>query len=229
MPREFVISDIHGCYKTLKHLIEEILQPSLSDNIYLLGDYVNKGPSIKATLDFIMDLIDRGFRLFPLMGNHEKNMLDAIDDSLQFHLFVEKGGVFTLRDFGVEKVGDIPEKYLSFIQSLPYYIDKGDWLLVHAGFNFSIDDPFSDKDAMLNIREMENPPQPWHGKKIIHGHVPVTLGTVIDQMKKPGHWNYFLDAGCVYPYRDGMGFLTALELQENRLYVKECIDDVEAE
>jgi serine/threonine protein phosphatase 1 len=229
MAREFVISDIHGCYKTFRYLLEEILQPSLADDVYLLGDYVNKGPSSKLTLDYIMDLLNQGLRVFPLMGNHEKNMLDAIDDPLQFHIFIEKGGAYTLKDFGVDKISDIPEKYLSFIRSLPYYIAKEHLLLVHAGFNFSVEDPFSDKDAMLNIREMNDLPRSWQGRKIVHGHVPVTLGTVIDQMKQPEHWNYFLDAGCVYPHRDGMGFLVSLELQEHRLFVKECIDAVEVE
>jgi serine/threonine protein phosphatase 1 len=43
MEREFVVADIHGCYKTFRYLVEEVLQPSRSDRIYLLGDYINKG------------------------------------------------------------------------------------------------------------------------------------------------------------------------------------------
>jgi serine/threonine protein phosphatase 1 len=227
MPREFVISDIHGCCKTFRFMLEEILQPSLSDKIYLLGDYINKGPSSKGALDFIMDLLEQGFQVYPLMGNHEKNMLDALEDPTQFYSFIEKGGAFTLQDFGVDKISDIPAKYISFIKGLQLYIEKDDWLLVHAGFNFELEDPFSDTEAMLNIREMPYLPKVFQGKKIVHGHVPVTLGTVIHQMKQPEQWNYFLDAGCVYPFRDGMGFLMAMELQEKRLYAKECIDVVE--
>ena len=226
MNREFVITDIHGCYKTFRYLVEEILQFNKNDTLFLLGDYINKGPSSKSTLDYIMNLQEEGFQVLALMGNHEKILLDAINQPSLFHPFLEKGGNTTLTDFGVDKISDIPPKYINFLQSLTYYIDHDPWILVHAGFNYQSQNPLDEKDTMLNIRHIKKPATLHKNRMIIHGHVPVPLHQIIHQFKFSDHWNYFLDAGCVYPDRNGMGFLVALELKTKKLFAKECMDDI---
>lgn len=226
MNREFVITDIHGCYKTFRYLVEEILQFNKNDTLFLLGDYINKGPSSKATLDYIINLQEKGYHVPALMGNHEKILLDAINQPSFFKSFLEKGGSSTLSDFGVDKLTDIPQKYIDFLKGLNYYIDHDPWVLVHAGFNYQSKNPLDEKEPMLKIRHIEKPVVLHKGRKIVHGHVPVPLRQIIHQFRFSDHWNYFLDAGCVYPDRNGMGFLVALELKTKKLFAKECIDDI---
>lgn len=227
MQKQFVITDIHGCYKTFRYLLEETLQPDPDDKIYLLGDYINKGPSSRATLDYVMELSESPLEVKTLMGNHEKHLLDALDDPSGFHLFLEKGGANTLKDFGVDRISAIPGIYLEFMRSLDLFIRLDKYLLVHAGFNFNSGDPFQDREAMLNTRNMNHIPPEYQALRIVHGHVPVPLKQIRETIERPENWNISIDGGCVYPRRRGMGFLTAFELSSGKLYAKECIDEVE--
>ena len=72
----YVISDIHGCFITFKQLVEEVIKLNKSDQLCLLGDYVDRGPSTQAVLDYIIELIELGYNIFPLRGNHENDLLE---------------------------------------------------------------------------------------------------------------------------------------------------------
>ncbi|MDR2836276.1 MAG: hypothetical protein LBV69_08840 [Bacteroidales bacterium] len=53
MPKNIVIEDILGYYKTFNSLLEKLdLQPC--DNIYLLGDMISKRLSISKILNYII-------------------------------------------------------------------------------------------------------------------------------------------------------------------------------
>ena len=75
--RRIVIGDIHGCVKTLHKLLFHILNIQKEDDIYFLGDYIDRGPSIKDVIDLILMLKEQDFKIYTLMGNHEKMLLDA--------------------------------------------------------------------------------------------------------------------------------------------------------
>jgi len=50
--KKFAISDIHGCAKTFKALLKKI-NFSKEDELYLLGDYIDRGPDSKGVIDYI--------------------------------------------------------------------------------------------------------------------------------------------------------------------------------
>jgi serine/threonine protein phosphatase 1 len=75
--RRFAVGDIHGCYKTFRSLIENKIELTQYDQLFLLGDYIHKGPRSKDTLNYILKLIKRGYKVFPLRGNHEDELLNA--------------------------------------------------------------------------------------------------------------------------------------------------------
>jgi predicted MPP superfamily phosphohydrolase len=76
--RRFAIGDIHGCNLTLQALVKEQLQLTKQDQLFLLGDYVNRGPDSMGVLNFIMGLQAEGYQVFALRGNHEQMLLDKI-------------------------------------------------------------------------------------------------------------------------------------------------------
>ena len=76
MPRRFAIADIHGCAQTFNQLLEK-LELEKQDQVYLLGDYIDRGPDSKGVLDAIMNLIAAGYSIRPLLGNHEKLFINA--------------------------------------------------------------------------------------------------------------------------------------------------------
>lgn len=49
MVNKYAISDIHGCLKTFKSLLKKI-SFSKSDELYILGDFIDRGHKAKASL-----------------------------------------------------------------------------------------------------------------------------------------------------------------------------------
>ncbi len=230
MAREFAISDIHGCVKTFKKLVLKVLGLSKEDTLYLLGDYVNKGPDSKGVIDFIFNLRESGYNLKCLRGNHDQYLIDGLKYSWEEIEFLNRGGRETLKSFGVENIHQIPEKYLNFIKSLPLYFETEKYLLIHAGLNFDLDDPFKDDFSMLNIRSMEVDLTKTGNKKIIHGHVPnsyldIENACLPDRQALTFHDNHIsIDGGCVYTHIPNTNHLVALEMQSGKLYIQKNIE-----
>jgi len=227
MSRKFVITDIHGCASTFKKLVKEKIKLSKNDELFLLGDYIDRGPDSKGVLDFIIELQRDNYRVKCLRGNHEEFLLYALRDEREFyHWKTRNGGATTLRSFGVSTVQDIPVQYINFIQQLPYYFETEEYLMVHAGFNFEVDDPFEDKQAMLMIRNFKIDTDFLNGRKILHGHTPTQLSQIITNVENRDALEINLDAGCVYDSVPDMNYLVALELNKWKLYVENCIDEI---
>lgn len=228
--RQFAISDIHGCAKTFRKLVLEIINLSKEDTLYLLGDYINKGPDSKSVIDFIFELQQSGYKVKCLRGNHEQYLLDGLIYSWEEIAFLGRGGRETLRSFGVENVHQVPSTYLKFFQSLPFYFEIKNYILIHAGLNFDLDDPYKDDFSMLNIRHMEVDLKKTGNKKIIHGHVPQSYLDIENALTFPtlqagGHDNHIsIDGGCVYSHIHALNHLVALEIQSGLLYLQKNID-----
>ncbi len=223
MGRRFAISDIHGSAVTFRKLVVETLRFSHEDTLYLLGDYVNKGPDSKGVFDFIFSLQETGNKVFCLKGNHEAYLLDALRDSDKESYFLTRGGKATLQSFGVSKVAEIPVEYLSFMESLPLYFQLDKYLLVHAGFDFALPDPFVDESSILNIRQFDVDLGQTGGRSIIHGHVPTAMEKIVVSINAMES-HISIDAGCVYPHIPFLGYLAALDLVTGQLYFEKNID-----
>lgn len=227
MGKRYVITDIHGCAKTFRALISKVLKPDPEDHIFLLGDYIDRGPDSRNVFDFVFELLDKGFKITAIRGNHEQFLLNSLDDIFEFETWKSyNGGDTTLSSFGVHDVHEIPDKYLSFMNTLPFYISLKDYYLVHAGFNFRRSDPFEDKMAMINIRNFPVDVRVLNGKKIIHGHTPTKRAIIEKNIANKEALLFNLDAGCVYKKFAGMGNLLALELNDWKLFAMPCIDKV---
>jgi serine/threonine protein phosphatase 1 len=61
--RRIAIADTHGCHLTFRKLIEKRVMLKKEDQLYLLGDYINKGPDRKRVLDYLLFLINNGFQV----------------------------------------------------------------------------------------------------------------------------------------------------------------------
>jgi len=214
----YAISDIHGCAKTFRHLVKEVLQLKPADELFLLGDYIDRGPDSKGVIDFILELKRDGYKVRTLSGNHEAMMLDALEDE-QFLLHWEmNGGRQTLVSFGVAALQDIPQSYWVFLQHLEYYIKLDDYLLVHAGFNFRAENPFADIDSMLWIRDFPVDQAHLGQRKIVHGHTPTPVQKIAQNIDNNAQV-INIDGGCVYKGRmPGLGYLTALNLDTLKFY-----------
>lgn len=218
--RRFVIPDIHGCAHTFLRLLEEVIQLEKNDALYLLGDYIDRGPRSKEVLDLLMDYKERGYAIHPLRGNHEEMFIQAHDTDSDFRLWLLNGGYATLDSFNVHEMRDIPPRYREFLLTLPYYIALDDFVLVHGGLNLEIPDPFADTETMIWSRPAKVDKKRIGGKRVIYGHTPHSLSSIRQSLAAD---LITLDNGCVYAHPD-LGNLTALELNTMTLYQQPNID-----
>lgn len=215
--RLFAIGDIHGCFVPLSILLTEKIRLSKEDKVILLGDYIDRGPQSKQVVDLIIGLMNNGYDLVPLMGNHEAMLINACCDSRFFTLWKMNGALNTLKSFGVSVPENLSSLYLDFFRSLKYYISIEDHLFVHAGFNDDLDNPFEDVDYMLWTRKESYFHPILEGKTIVHGHTPITLD-MCKQIAGKHSPVINIDTGCVYRSIAGQGCLTAYEVFSGDLF-----------
>ncbi|MBW6460870.1 MAG: metallophosphoesterase [Bacteroidales bacterium] len=237
MKKHWVIPDIHGNSKTLRALIEEQIKPMRNDRLCFLGDYIDRGPDAKGVIDYIMKLRDEEYDIMALRGNHEDFLLRTYDNEtvqknilgITYQNKIKKewfryGGRETLKSFGLSDVHDIPGKYIDWMRNLDYYIELDGYILVHAGLNFSIENPYDDKHAMLWAKDFKAIPEKIGNRKVVHGHVPVSL-EFIDLVAKSDTFDFIdLDNGVYMPGKEGFGNLVAMELTSRELVIQPNLD-----
>ncbi|THH40549.1 metallophosphoesterase family protein [Neolewinella litorea] len=199
----YAISDIHGCASTFANLLQRI-DFGRNDELFLLGDYIDRGPDSRGVLHHIWRLQGEGYQVVCLRGNHEQMLLDALRE------------------------GRAPWDYLPhrrerqqtmhWMEYLPFYHETPGYFLVHAGLNFEIDDPLADEEAMLWIRDWEDTlDRDWLGERILlYGHTPRPMEIMQREVQDMSlRQMVCLDSGCAMHY-PGMGYLTALNLDTGK-------------
>ena len=220
----YVIADIHGGSRTFKTLLERI-QLRHDDRLYLLGDYVDRGPDSKGVLDTISRLIVSGYDVRALRGNHDDMLLRMIshdNDELSTPYRVEWGW-HTLKSFGVGEPGEICSSYVNLLESLPYLIVEDDYVFVHAGLNMMTVDPLKDTDRldMLWKRSYDVDRQKIGGRKLVTGHVIDSL----DQIRESINGDTIrLDNGAFTNELPDRGNLVALNLTRRELIIQPWCD-----
>jgi serine/threonine protein phosphatase 1 len=223
--RSFAITDIHGCAATFKMLVEDVICLTPSDKLYLLGDYIDRGPDSKGVLDYIIYLRDHGFQTIALRGNHEEMLLQAYESSQYLELWMRNGGMSTLKSFNAISIHEIPGNYIRFLKDLLFYCTTDSFIMVHAGLNFSSEDPMRDEESMLWLRNFEVDTNRTGGRGIIHGHTPISLVKIQENIHQYSSKHKInLDNGCVFGKHDIFGHLCALELENFRIYCQSNIE-----
>jgi len=230
--RKIVISDIHGCCNTFKKLLHKQVELTLEDELYLLGDYIDRGPSSKQVIDHILQLRKEGFQIHCLRGNHEEMMLNARYGGFKkSRHFMINGGVTTMDSFNADTYEQIDEKYWDFLNSLEYYKMVDNYILVHAGLNFRTASPLSDTENMVWIRAWyDEINHEWLKDRIIvHGHTITSVNLVKLSLERLDILPVIdIDTGCYATAIRGSGHLCALNLGSQELYFQENIDEMDA-
>jgi serine/threonine protein phosphatase 1 len=127
-----------------------------------------------------------GLEADSLMGNHERMLLDALDDDEAGVLWLANGGGPVIESYafaasvrgehadhwgGLEDV--LPPEHLEFLQGLKLTAQYGDYFFVHAGVRPQV--PL-DLQSSLDLLWIRAPFLDFAGsfdKVIVHGHTPV--------------------------------------------------------
>lgn len=228
--KRYAVGDIHGCAKTFEALLWEKLQLKKSDQLFLLGDYIDKGPDNKKVLDLILSLLENAYTVYPLKGNHEYILETDVAYSRQAGNWHKLEDLLDAKDL-LNEEGSVDQRYLDFFHKLPHYYELDDFILVHAGLNFDQPDPFRDTESMLYIRGYEVDRSRIGNRIIVHGHTPVGIDVIkkdLANREQTGRIN--LDNGCVLDYapdptKSGdFGRLCALDLDTLELIIQPNLD-----
>lgn len=232
MGRRIIIGDIHGCFLTLKTLLEKDLNITKEDNLYFVGDFIDRGPASREVLDYLIDLQWKNFKLVSVRGNHEDMLLKAFYDENYMHAWYNNGAEQTLRSFDIpeevlfdfEGIRQIPHNYIQFISNLPFIYEEKDFILCHAGVNFEAENPFTDTQSMLWIRDFSYNAEAVDNRRLFHGHTPMPLVNLETRLRDNNAKVINLDAGCVYKDLPGYGNLLAYDIDSGEYFFHENVD-----
>lgn len=121
----YAVGDVQGCLNELKLLLEKLAFDSRSDQIWLAGDLVNRGPLSADTLRFVRSLPKDSVRA--VLGNHD------------MHLLARAAGVsdYQHRMDTIEDVLDADDRdeLIDWLRSQPlfYHDEHLNFSMVHAG------------------------------------------------------------------------------------------------
>ena len=210
-----MIGDIHGCSKTFSGLLEKVALQK-TDQLFILGDIINKGPDSKGVVDQIMNLQEEGFEVYVLRGNNEALLLKVLKkNERRIERLALRFGITGLFKRGSTK---LKKNYRKFFKSTLFYIESDDFFAVHAGFDYSSYDPFNDTFQMLWMRNFKPDAALQNNKPVIHGHRVYPIKKIKSAIEKQA-LAIPLDNGCVLGNKDkNFGRLLCYDLTSKKLY-----------
>lgn len=225
--RVYAVGDIHGRADLLGELQNAIFRDARdssqeSNLIVYLGDYLDRGPYVRQTLEQLHLDLPPGFEARYLMGNHEELFLAFLRDPSVLEPWLELGGQMTLLSYGLRPPGfgctlqraeevrqelwqAVPEKHLAFLRNLETSLQCGDYFFVHAGIRPGVPLEKQKPEDMCWIRDPFLSFSKDHGLRVVHGH------TVQEEVQE--HPNRIgVDTGAY-----ATGILTCAVIEDSRL------------
>jgi serine/threonine protein phosphatase 1 len=157
LPMRWIIGDVHGMLKPLGALVGHVRTTDPDAQLLFTGDYVNRGPDTRGTIDYLLSLTNARF----IRGNHD-DVLDLIlsgrcyadndaggkpavavdwflDHGLRQTLMsygMSEGSLLAVKrdpDHGVSLIRQvIPPQHATFLHDLRPAIEEEDFFVVHA-------------------------------------------------------------------------------------------------
>ena len=190
-------------------------RPVKRHRLVFLGDYVDRGPDNRGTLEVLCQLQDSARDCVFLLGNHDERVVSFIErPEMVWDDMMKWGGAKTLADYGVVGRGwesrhtvserfraALPDSHLAFLKSLQACYSAGDYFFCHAGVRPGIALAEQQRHDLIWIRKDFLLHQGAHEKIVVHGHTRVDVPDV-----QPNRIN--VDTGCWHS-----GVLTAVVLE----------------
>lgn len=217
----YAIGDIHGMHDKLVALLEK-LPLREDDRLLFIGDYVDRGPEPRKTVDLLLRVRER-YRCTFLMGNHESMFLSFLGWKGPAYFggeaFLVNGGESTLASYGYfedPRAFELPADHVEFYRALRLWHVEGLYAFVHAGvsrsaltlsdvrYALSREDP---RQLLWERYTMELPHE--LACTFVYGHTP----RADLQVRWNVPYSIGIDTGCCFG-----GPLTALRLPDETLF-----------
>ncbi|MGI9301476.1 MAG: symmetrical bis(5'-nucleosyl)-tetraphosphatase [Gammaproteobacteria bacterium] len=119
----YAIGDVQGCFDELQGLLDKLDFDKSADQLWFVGDLVNRGPKSLETLRFVKDLGDTAMTV---LGNHDLHLLA-----------VDAGAQRKKSDSSLQAILDAPDKHelLTWLRNQPlmHYDEQLSTAMIHAG------------------------------------------------------------------------------------------------
>lgn len=230
--RLYAIGDIHGCFDMFEAVVDSVMEDLERDppgdwRVILVGDYIDRGPDSRSVLEWLAENADRQ-RWIPLCGNHDRFLLDFLDDpdTPSFPVWLANGGEAMLASCGLRNgdpfspIGPGERRALqarlaealgpevhAFLDRLVCMARFGDYAFVHAGVRPGVRLDRQDPDDLIWIRDPFLASDADFGAVIVHGHTPTE--SVVVRHNRIG-----IDTGAVYG-----GALSCIVLEGRRRWL----------
>ena len=169
----YFVSDIHGEYDLFIKLLEKI-KFSENDEMYILGDIIDKGKYSVKLIKYIMQKPN----IHCIIGNHEHSFLYEY-----YSLMENSPGDFsrvlrTLQKRFMDEDESLTFDMIDWLECLPYYAEGEDFIAVHAGIPEGEDGALvspadTTPEFLIYDRKFKEPTYaPKCDKCFIFGHTP---------------------------------------------------------
>lgn len=187
------VGDIHGCLSQVEKIPDLLREKGMDQApLVFVGDFIDRGEQSAQVLRAVMQMQkDNPERVICLQGNHEKMMLDVLDDPEKHGArWLKHGGLQTVASFDVTPVlgmgstqewqamgqalqEAMGEELLAWLRALPLHWRSGNVFVCHAAADPALPLEFQSAHVMLwgcdsfetTVRDDNN----W----VLHGHTIV--------------------------------------------------------
>lgn len=186
--RTIVIGDIHGCYDELEDMLAEVCFAA-HDRLISVGDLITKGPKNREVLERFMSEP----QFSAVLGNH--------DLALRRKWNGEKVKLKDSQKTTKKELKKGKARYVAYLNSLPFMIDLGTHLVVHAGVRPGVALHSQTSGDLTELRCLGKKRSardgiPWY--EVYDGEKTVLFGHWPSLKPRRGKRAIGLDTGCVY-------------------------------
>lgn len=118
----YAIGDVQGCYDSLQSLLQKVRFDPAKDQLWFVGDLVNRGPDSLKVLRFVKGL---GEHAITVLGNHDLHLL-AVAEGLRKDKHHDLGDILAAPD---------KDELLTWLRQRPllHHDKKTGYTMIHAG------------------------------------------------------------------------------------------------
>lgn len=189
--RTIVIGDIHGCYDELMALLDKVALDA-DDRVVAVGDLIVKGEKNREVLDLFIE--DKRFSA--VVGNHDR--------ALRRYWRGEEVSLKQAQENARAELQAQHKRYAGYLETLPFMIDLGSHLVVHAGMRPGVALSGQTVEDLTELRTLgadrtSREGIPWY--EVYSGEKMVLFGHWPAPEPRRARRAIGLDTGCVYGYR----------------------------
>lgn len=128
MKNRAFIGDIHGCYEEFQELLSSLSHLSL-DEIWLVGDLVDRGPDSGAVVQIAMNN-----KIPSVMGNHEEGIIKLYDN-------YKKTGILPKKSMKATTISQLNDAQVEYMRAFPrlHIFEDSNLVVVHGGLYPSLE------------------------------------------------------------------------------------------